>query len=73
MRQAALQAAARLNNKVTKLALLEPPFGPADAQAKQEFVEYAKQMSALLAEDKRGDAVAFFLADMVPEEILAGM
>ena len=65
--------AAQLDDKVTKLALLEPPFGSADVQAKQEFADYAKQMAALLAQDKRGDAVAFFLADMMPEEMLEGM
>lgn len=68
----ALKAAARLGDKVTKLALYEPPFALGH-QATQDFATYSKQMDTLLAANRRGDAVAFFLADMMPAEELEGM
>lgn len=70
----ALRAAGTLGAaKVVKLALYEPPFGSDDDQAKQEFAQYTREMTALLDAGKRGDAVALFLADMVPAEMLQGM
>jgi pimeloyl-ACP methyl ester carboxylesterase len=68
----ALKAAARLRDNVTKLALYEPPFTSGD-EAKHDFAKYTEQMDALLAANRRGDAVAFFLADRMPAEELEGM
>jgi pimeloyl-ACP methyl ester carboxylesterase len=69
----ALKAAANLGTaKVTKLALCEAPLSFGD-KAKQDFAEYSKQMDELLKANKRGDAVAFFIADMVPPEMIESM
>jgi hypothetical protein len=70
----ALKAAAKLGAaKVPKLALYEPPFNSDDDKAKQDFAGYTKRMAELLEADQRGDAVAFFLADMLPPEMIEGM
>jgi pimeloyl-ACP methyl ester carboxylesterase len=70
----ALKAAAELGSaKVQKLALYEPPFGSDDDTAKQEFAQYTGQMDELLGAGRRGDAVAFFMADMMPPEMLEEM
>jgi pimeloyl-ACP methyl ester carboxylesterase len=69
----ALRAAAKLGpGKVPRLALFEPPFS-SNEEEKQAFLQYAGQMDSLLRADRRGDAVAFFLADMVPPEALEEM
>jgi hypothetical protein len=59
--------------KVTKLALLEPPLNDDDDASKQEFEEYAQHITDLLGAGRPGDAVALFLADMVPPDVLEGM
>lgn len=69
----ALRAAAKLGDKITKLAVLEPPFNSDDDQAKQDFCKYTEHMAQLLKEGKDGDAVAFFLQDMLPPDALEGM
>jgi pimeloyl-ACP methyl ester carboxylesterase len=69
----ALKAAAQLGRKVTRLALLEPPLNADDDASKQEFKEFTEHMAELLRAGRRGDAVAFFLADMLPPEVLEGM
>ena len=70
----ALKAAGKLGaNKVVKLALYGPPLNSDDDKAKQDFAQYAKRMAELLEANKRGDAVAFFLADMMPAEMIEGM
>jgi hypothetical protein len=58
---------------VTKLAVLEPPFNNDDEASKKEFRDFTDHLAELLASDRRGDAVAFFLADMLPPDVLAGM
>jgi pimeloyl-ACP methyl ester carboxylesterase len=68
-----LKAAARLGEKISKLAVFEPPFGPDDDKSRQEFGEFAGQMAELLKSNRRGDAVAFFLSDMVPADLLEQM
>lgn len=69
----ALRAAPQLGPKrVRKLALQEPPFSFGD-EAKQEFATYTQQMNELIQANKRGDAVAFFLADMLSEDGLTEM
>lgn len=69
----ALKAAARLKTKVVKLALHEPPFNSDDDSAKQEFIQYTEQMAELLNANKRSEAVTFFLADMLPPDVLEGI
>jgi pimeloyl-ACP methyl ester carboxylesterase len=69
----ALKAAAKLGAaKVTKLVLYQAPFSFGE-EAKQEFAKYRKQVDQLLSAQKPGDAVAFFLADMMPPEALEDM
>src|SRR6266699_3110311 len=53
----ALEAALRLGNKVKKLAMYEAPYNE-DAEAQRAWKEYIKQLTKLLAADRRGDAVA---------------
>jgi len=70
----ALKAAAKLGPaRVLKLALYEPPFNSDDDDAIQEFALYKKRMAELLEASKHGDAVAFFLADVLPAEMIEGM
>jgi pimeloyl-ACP methyl ester carboxylesterase len=69
----ALRAAARLGNKVTKLALYEPPFTSGEA-AQKAAKAYTQQLIALLAQGKRGEAVALFMQRVgLPDEAIAGM
>jgi pimeloyl-ACP methyl ester carboxylesterase len=57
----------------TKLALWEPPF-MVDSDAPLRQKEYVAQLSELLEEDRRGDAVALFMRTVgLPEEMIAGM
>jgi pimeloyl-ACP methyl ester carboxylesterase len=56
----ALEAAARLGDAVKKLALYEAPYND-DPQAQAAWREYIRQLSRLLAENRRGDAVALFM------------
>jgi pimeloyl-ACP methyl ester carboxylesterase len=56
----ALEAAIKLKDKVTKLALYEAPYNDDDA-AQQAWRDYTKQLAALLAEGRHGDAVGLFM------------
>ena len=68
----ALKAAAR-GLAITKLALYEPPFN-LDDSARSASENYAKQLTALLAEGRRGDAVALAMTTWgAPAEAIAGM
>lgn len=53
----ALEAAAG-GLTIKKLALYEPPFNAGDTDSRQASENYTKQLTALLAADRRGDAVA---------------
>ncbi len=53
----ALDAAAR-GLALTKLALYELPFNAGDEHARQAAEYYTRQLTALLSEERRGDAVA---------------
>src|SRR5512138_1962324 len=55
----ALEAAARLGNKIKKLAIYEPPYN-SDRAARKQWKEYRQQLADALAEDRRGDAVVLF-------------
>lgn len=68
----ALEAAAA-GLPITRLALYEPPF-TVDAGDPEEERAYRRRLDDLLADDRRGDAVAWFLANAgVPDEALAEM
>jgi pimeloyl-ACP methyl ester carboxylesterase len=56
----ALHAAHRLPNKVTKVAIYEPPCS-LDADSIRRWMEYRSRLDALLAEGRRGDAVTLFM------------
>ena len=60
----ALEATAKLPAKVQKLSLYEPPFIIDDSRPPPPK-DYAKQINDLIAADRRGDAVAFFMTDVV--------
>ena len=56
----ALEAAARLGNKVTKLALYEVPYNN-DPTAQHAWKVYIHHLTGLLAAGRNGDAVALFM------------
>jgi pimeloyl-ACP methyl ester carboxylesterase len=56
----ALEAAAQLGPKVSKLAVYEAPYND-DPDFKQTWTQYLGQLAAALAEHRRGDAVALFM------------
>jgi len=69
----ALEAALRLGGKITKLALYEPPYN-SDATARHAWKEYVQQLTALLAAERRDDAVALFMTLVgTPADQIDGM
>ena len=56
----ALDAAAQLGPKVSKLAIYEAPYND-DPAFRQVWAEYLEQLAAALADNRRGDAVALFM------------
>jgi pimeloyl-ACP methyl ester carboxylesterase len=69
----ALEAGNKLPTKVKKLALYEPPFIVDDTHPPIPE-DYVQQLDRLVAEDRRGDAVALFMKVVgVPEEYIPGM
>jgi pimeloyl-ACP methyl ester carboxylesterase len=69
----ALLAAEKLGAKVTKLALYEVPYNEAP-EAQKVSKAYRKELKKLLAEDKRGDAVALFVTSVgVTDKQVAAM
>jgi pimeloyl-ACP methyl ester carboxylesterase len=71
---AALAAdAAAAGLPIEALVMWEPPFS-VDLDGVQATREYAEEVTALLAEDRRGDALARFMRLVgLPEEMIAGM
>jgi pimeloyl-ACP methyl ester carboxylesterase len=58
---------------VTKLALWEPPF-MTDENAPQRQDAYLTELTALLDEGRRGDAMALFMRTIgLPDQVIAGM
>jgi pimeloyl-ACP methyl ester carboxylesterase len=57
----AMEAAIQLEGKVRKLAMYEAPYN-SEEPARQAWQEYRKQLRQALAEGRRGDAAALFLA-----------
>jgi pimeloyl-ACP methyl ester carboxylesterase len=69
----ALQAAAALGDKVKKLALYEPPYNEAEGAAR-EWKEFRTRLDALLAADRRADAISLFMKFVgAPDEVVASM
>ena len=69
----ALDAAAQ-GLAIKKLALYEPPFSSGDESAHQASEGYTRQLTALLSEGRRGDAVALARATWgTPAEAIARM
>lgn len=69
----ALEAAGR-GLAITKLAVYEVPFNSGDGQARAAAQHYTRELSALLGEGRRGDAVAFAMTTWgAPAEAVAGM
>src|SRR5947209_9662324 len=59
---------------ITKLAFYEPPFNSGDATGRQASENYTRQLTALLTEGRRGDAVALAMTTWgAPAEAIAGM
>jgi pimeloyl-ACP methyl ester carboxylesterase len=56
----AMEAAIKLGDKVKKLAMYEAPYND-DEAARQAWKEYRKQLADVLAEGRRGDALALFM------------
>jgi pimeloyl-ACP methyl ester carboxylesterase len=68
----ALEAALLLPTKITKLALYEPPFFVDDSRA--PVGDMVSPLLALVAADRRGDAVELFMTYVgAPSEMLAQM
>lgn len=68
----ALEAAAR-GLAIRKLACYEPPFN-LDDEARSAALEYSRQLDALLADGRRGDAAALAMTRFgSPPEMVAGM
>ncbi len=70
----ALEAGAKLTTKVSALVLFEPPFIVDDSRPPIDADLFA-EIGALVAAERRGDAVALFMTKGigVPEEFVAGM
>lgn len=69
----ALDAAQALPGRITKLALYEPPF-IIDASRPPMPEDFASHLHALIAEGRRGDAVAYWQTQLgIPPEAIAQM
>jgi len=70
----ALEAASRLPEKVIKLAMYEPPFITDDSRPPVP-ADYLPRLQELIAQGRRGDAVALFMTEAVgiPAEFVAQM
>jgi pimeloyl-ACP methyl ester carboxylesterase len=68
-----LDATVVLGDKVKKLAMYEAPYND-DPQAQKAWGEYVKNLTEALASDRRGDAVALFMAYVgIPAAQIEGM
>ncbi len=69
----ALDATVKLGDKVKKLAMYEAPYND-DPEAQKAWGEYLKNLAEALASDRRGDAVALFMAYVgMPAAQIEGM
>ncbi|MGE5073880.1 MAG: alpha/beta fold hydrolase [Anaerolineae bacterium] len=68
-----LEAALKLGNKITRLAMYEPPYN-SDQAARAQWHEYRKQLDQALTEGRRGDAVVLFMKLVgTPDDAIDGM
>jgi len=59
---------------ISRLVLHDPPYASADEDSRRIAREYGKELSTLLSEDRRGDAVALFFTTVgMPREMVDGM
>ena len=69
----AMEAAARLGDKIKKLAMYEAPYND-DAAARQTFRQYRQELSTALESGRRGDAVEHFMSLVgTPPDQIGGM
>ena len=70
----ALESARTLSDRITKLALYEPPFIVDDSRPLLP-ADYVTHLDDLVSAGRRGDAVEFFMTTAVgvPAEVVAGM
>jgi pimeloyl-ACP methyl ester carboxylesterase len=69
----ALEAAMKLGHRIGKLALYEPPYNSEKA-ARPAWKEYRDKLAKLVADDRRGEAVALFMRFVgVPDDMIDGM
>jgi pimeloyl-ACP methyl ester carboxylesterase len=69
----ALEAASRLGERITQLAIYEAPYSAAHGAA-EEWKAFRAQLDRLLAEDRRADAVIHFMKFVgAPDAAIAGM
>src|SRR5438552_9980272 len=69
----ALEATVELGDRVKKLAIYEAPYND-DPAAQKAWGEYIKNLTEALAADRRGDAVALFMAYVgMPASQIEGM
>lgn len=69
----ALEAAVTLGDKVAKLAMYEAPYND-DPAAQRGWREYTRRLTELLGADRRGDAIALFMALVgTPADQVEGM
>jgi pimeloyl-ACP methyl ester carboxylesterase len=69
----ALHAAAH-GLPIARLVLHEPPYAPDGEEERRISWEYAERLRAILAEGRRGDAVALFMTTVgTPQETVEGM
>ncbi|HLP24339.1 MAG TPA: alpha/beta hydrolase [Acidobacteriota bacterium] len=68
----ALQAAAKLGpDKVSKLALYEPPYGLDDEKQRAEFAAQKRRVNELIETGEPGDAATYFMAAIgMPPQVL---
>jgi pimeloyl-ACP methyl ester carboxylesterase len=66
----AMEAAVELGDKVSRLAMYEPPYSD-DESARQAWKEYVNQLRELLDANRKGDAVGLFmmLVGASPEDV----
>jgi pimeloyl-ACP methyl ester carboxylesterase len=69
----AFEAAQVLGDKVTQLAMYDPPYND-DEEARQRWGQFSTDLAEALAEGRRGDAVGLFMmVTGMPAEHLEGM
>lgn len=69
----ALEAASKLGNKITKLAIYEAPYDESE-KAKEQWHEYTTDLKKAVDSDNRAEAIALFMRLVgVPEDMITGM